>query len=53
MIRDDFTQTVDAAAGFERLRALNEGSYDLRDERPSKAEADRDEAWVRGQRGAW
>lgn len=31
--RDDFTSTVDGAAGFERERALNEGDY-VEAERP-------------------
>lgn len=53
MRRDDFTQTVDGAAAYERLRGENDGYYDARDEQPSKAEADRDEAWCSGERGAW
>lgn len=43
MRRDDFTQTVDGAAAYERLRGESDGHYDPRDETPSLAECERDE----------
>lgn len=41
--KDDFTSTVDGAAAYERTHA-DERHSDPRDDMPTRAEAERDEA---------
>jgi len=43
----------DGARGEEEHRALRAGEdLDIAEERPTRAEAERDEAWLRGEWGA-